>query len=247
MCPGVPQTNSSSRSLTSCASVIPKWRAASASGTPCRRSSQGTMASSRDSRRGRDAHGVVRAHRTAAGHGHRSPAALADSAPGRRAPAQPPDHRLPQIGRLEHDDVRPVPGQLLGEHADLADPASPSSSHPGSGPGWQVARRPARPRRSPAPAPGTHPQHRRAVVGRVGACRPTIARRVEAARGSRRRRAGRSGATVALDPGQPEHPGGAAVAVDGRPRTTGRSGWSAPTAATCRSPTSPARLAVGEA
>ena len=211
MCPGVPQTNSSSRSLTSCACVMPKCRAASSSPTPWRCSSHGTMASSRD-RRSADA-----AVTTC------SPPCSPRGAVGRRRPrqrrAQHPDDALAQVRRLDRDDVRPVSGQLVGQLADVADddvdgvPAGPPSGWPPARPRPPAAAAAPPGRRAPAPAP---------PAGRAGSCvGSTSSARLEVRRAPRSRRPG--------PPAAPRPRSGTAGTSAGRP---GRGRW--PTTYQCR-------------
>ena len=114
-CPGVPHTKSSSRSLTTCFSDTSKCWASSVRVTPSRRMTNGTMASSRDSRSVAPAPwttGSGRASPTASG----EPSGTGPSCRvGDLAPLAP--HGLAELVGLEHLDVGAGRGDRLDDVA----------------------------------------------------------------------------------------------------------------------------------
>ena len=211
MCPGVPQTNSSSRSLTSCSSVMPKCRAASASGTPCRAAATApSRAAATAGRSPPSAHGSRRS-------GHRCPRPAPRAASGSRSPtcaparrAQPARHgAATSTGRAPPRRARSS-ASSSARHRHVADldlrPACPRQRHgqARSGRAGAAAARRARPGRTreqglAARSLGRDPaQHVARVRGRPGTAycpgRPT-----------------RRTSPSIRD--EPEHPGRAAVAV----------------------------------
>ena len=209
MSPGVPQTNSSSRSLTSCVWVIPKCRAASSSPTPWRCSSHGTIASSRDRRSAEAA--VTRCSPPCSPPPPGAPPIPGRTRPARRAapgprvragPAAPPPRRPARI--------RPAPGPVRGRRGRRRGRRPSAVPAPGSL-GWAVRLDRDRPLAQQHRPAGAHPHQCHPLVGGLGARQHQLPRLevrrdlVAAGRAHPLHRA--------LDPGQPERAPGGPVAV----------------------------------